>query len=48
MFNQLTDELLELEVDETGYGNAQYAMELMCDTCSSCSVVLCCTYQGPH
>ena len=48
MFDQLTDELLELEVDETGYGNAQYAVIALCENCSSSTIVLCCsTAQGP-
>jgi hypothetical protein len=44
MFEELTEELLDLSADVRGYGGAVYAI-VDDDSCSSgcCSVILCCT-----
>jgi hypothetical protein len=46
MFEELTEELLDLDANVRGFGAAVYAVsEDACSSgaCSSCSILLCCT-----
>jgi hypothetical protein len=45
MFNELTEELLDLSVNVRGFGGAVYAAnEDACSSCGGCgAIILCCT-----